>query len=335
MKDMKKRTSAEICGEEKPQAAAGACACEAPAGSLQKKHASLGFLRQWQLWVMLLPGIIFYAIYRYGPMFGLMVAFKDYSPFLGVFKSPWVGFKHFERLFTNPQFWSLFRNTLILGVLSLLITFPSSIIFALVLNEVQQPKIKKTYQTLSYLPTFLSIVIVCSIFTSLFSVGGFINDIIQAFGGERINFMIDPKYYRLVYIASETWAGLGSGAIIYLAALSGVDQTLYEAAELDGCSRIKKIWYITLPSILPTVMTMLLLRIGNIIRIGPDRTILLYQPSTYSVADIFGSFVYRVGIVDRGYSYASAVGIFESVLAALILVTANKISKKTTGEGIF
>lgn len=305
------------------------------APNLKKKSKFRQFLQQWQLWLMLLPGLVFYIVYRYGPMFGLVIAFKDYSPFLGVWDSPWVGFKHFERLFSNSDFWLMFRNTVTLGGLSLVIFFPTCIIFSLLLNEVLNKRAKKIYQTISYMPTFLSIVIVCSIFTNLFSFSGLINDVIEFFGGTRINFMIKSEYYYLVYMVSELWAGIGSGSIVYLAALSGVDQNLYEAADLDGCSRIKKIWHITIPSIMPTIVTMFLLKIGNIIRIAPDKTLLLYQPSTRSVADIFGSYVYRVGITQRSYSYAAAVGIFESVLAAIILVIANKTAKRTTGESLW
>ncbi len=302
---------------------------------LNRKNKWSRFWRQGQLWLMLLPGLLFYLIYRYAPMFGLFVAFKDYSPFLGVWESPWVGFKHFERLFTNPDFWKLFKNTITLGGLSLVVFFPSCIIFSLVLNEVLSKRAKKIYQTISYMPTFLSIVIICSIFTNMFNVAGFVNDIVEFFGGERINFMLKSEYYYLIYMLSDLWAGIGSGSIVYLAALSGVDQNLYEAAELDGCSRIKKIWHITIPSIMPTIVTMFLLRIGNIIRIAPDKTLLLATDAVRSVSEIFGTYVYRVGITQRSYSYAAAVGIFESVVAAIILVCANKASKRTTGEGLW
>lgn len=308
-------------------------------GQLDKKstkHLACKLWNQRQLWLMLLPGLLFYLIYRYSPMFGLVISFKDYSPFLGVFESKWVGLEHFERFFSTPKFWELFRNTLTLGCLSLCISFPMTILFALILNEVRQKKAKKVFQTISYLPNFLSIVIVCSIFIDLFSVThGTINKLIIQFGGAPIDFRAKPEWYYFIYITSELWAGLGSGAIIYLAALSGVDHTLYEAADLDGCSRIKKVWHVTLPSIMPTIITMFLLRVGNIIRIGADKTLLLYAPTTYEVADIFSSYVYRVGMGDHDYSFAAAVGMFESVLAALILVAANKGSKKLTGESLW
>ena len=287
------------------------------------------------LFLMLIPGLVFYLVFRYGPMYGLNIAFKDYSPFLGVDASPWIGFKQFERLFANKDFWQMFWNTLRVGVLSLLIGFPAPIIFALILNEIRKPGIKKVYQTISYLPHFLSVVIVCSIFLDLFSVGGLINKIIIALGGSAVNFAMEPEWYDLIYQSSAVWASIGSGSIVYLAALSGVDQQLYEAAEIDGCSRLKMIWKITLPCILPTVVTMFLLQVGNVIRIAPDKTLLLYQPSTMNVADIIGTYVYRVGITMRSYSYAAAVGMFESVLAAVILFITNRIAKWRTGTSLW
>lgn len=287
------------------------------------------------LLLMLLPGLVYYIIFRYGPMYGLITAFQNYSPFLGMQDSPWVGLDHFERLFNNKDFWQMFGNTLRLGLMQLLIVFPTPIIFALLLNEIRQARLKKIYQTVSYLPHFLSVVIVCSIFINLFSYDGLISTIAVFFGGEAKNFLMESEYYDLIYHSSTIWASFGSSSIVYLAALSGVDQQLYEAAELDGCSRMKMIWKITLPSIMPTIVTMFLLQVGNVIRVAPDKTLLLYQPSTYDVADIISTYVYRVGIKTRNYSYASAVGLFESVLAAVILFTTNRIAKKKTGTSLW
>lgn len=287
------------------------------------------------LFLMLLPGLVYYIIFRYGPMYGLVTAFQYYSPFLGMEESPWAGMVHFERLFSNKDFWQMFGNTLRIGALELLIVFPSPIIFALILNEIRQERIKKVYQTISYLPHFLSVVIVCSIFINLFSFDGLVSKIAVLFGGAAKNFLMESEYYDLIYQLSTVWATFGSSSIVYLAALSGVDQQLYEAADLDGCSRIKKIWKITIPSIMPTIVIMFLLQVGNIIRIAPDKTLLLYQPSTYNVADIIASYVYRVGIETRNYSYASAVGLFESVLAAVILFVTNWFAKKKTGTSLW
>lgn len=287
------------------------------------------------LLLMLLPGLVYYIVFRYGPMYGLTTAFQNYSPFLGMQDSPWVGLDHFERLFKNRDFWQMFFNTLRVGALQLLVVFPSPIIFALILNEIRQARLKKIYQTISYLPHFLSVVIVCSIFINLFSFDGLVSQIVVALGGEAKNFLMESEYYDLIYQLSTIWATIGSSSIVYLAALSGVDQQLYEAAQIDGCSRLKMIWKITIPSIMPTIVIMFLLQVGNVIRIAPDKTLLLYQPSTYDVADIIGTYVYRVGIQTRNYSYASAVGLFESVLAAIILFTTNMIAKKKTGTSIW
>ncbi len=289
-----------------------------------------------QLLILLLPGLLFYIIFRYGPMYGMIIAFKKYSPFLGVAKSPFVGFKYFEQLFTGSDFFMLFKNTLLLGVLKLALVFPMPIIFALMLNEVKNAHSKKFFQTVSYLPSFLSLVIICSMFIDLFSINsGLINKLIVLFGGEKINFMVLPQWYLPVYILSDIWAGLGSGAIIYLSALSAVDPQLYEAAKIDGCTRFRMIFAITVPSILPTIITMFLLQCGSIMSIAADKALLLYNPMTYSVADIFSTYTYRVGIANRSYSFGTAVGMVGSVLSALVLLFANNLSKKTTGNSLW
>ena len=297
------------------------------------------FQRIWrdrQLWVLLLPGLAFFLIFRYGPMYGLQIAFKKYSPFLGVDKSPWVGLQYFVQFAKSKDFGMLFRNTVTLSLLSLFINFPAPIVFALLLNEVRQPKAKKLFQTVSYLPHFLSVVVVCSIFMDFFSPSvGLVNRIITSMGGKAIFFVASPRWYRFVYIVSDLWAGLGSGAIIYLAALAGVDPTLYEAASIDGCTRFKMVRHITLPSILPTVITMFLLSCGRLLNVGADKTLLLYSPLTYEVADVFSTYVYRVGITKANYSFASAVGMFTSILSAGVLLMANAVSRRTTGESLW
>jgi len=301
-----------------------------------KKGIGKQLWKQRELFLMLFPGLLFYLVFRYGPIYGIAIAFQNYSPFLGVEGSEWVGLKHFKRLFSNELLPRLLGNTLRLGVLQLSVVFLSTIIFALILNEVRHARIKKIYQTVSFLPSFLSLVIICSIFTELFSMkSGVINQIITALGGEAIYFNGSPKYYFLIYILSDVWTGIGSGSIVYLAALSGVDQNLYEAAALDGCSRLKRIRYITIPCIMPTIITMFLLSVGGIIRIAPDKTILLYNDLTRETADIIGSYVYRVGLIDKNYSFSTAVGLVESVLASIILVLTNYISKRKTGSGLW
>lgn len=302
-----------------------------------KKNTFLKRLRRdHQLLILLLPGLLFYLVFRYGPMYGIVIAFKKYSPFLGVAKSPWVGMQYFRQFFSSAEFANLFRNTLVLGFWSMLFGFPAPILFALVLNEVRSSAAKKIYQTVSYLPHFLSLVVVCSIFRELFSISsGLINRILTSLGVPAINFLIRPEWYRFIYIVSGIWSSLGSGAIVYLAALAGVDPQLYEAARIDGCTRVKMILNITLPSILPTVVTMFLLNCGNIMRIPADKTLLLYNPMTYEVADIFSTYTYRIGLVKKNFSFATAVGLFESVIAALVLLAANTASRKVTGESLW
>lgn len=302
----------------------------------KKKTLLQRIRRDHQLLILLIPGLLFYAIFRYGPMYGIVIAFKKYSPFLGVAKSPWVGLQYFRQFFGSSDFWLLFKNTLLLGFWSMLFGFPAPILFALVLNEVRSSALKKFYQTVSYLPYFLSLVVVCSIFRELFSVSnGLINRIITATGAQPIHFLVKPEWYRFIYILSNVWSGLGSGAIVYLAALSAIDPQLYEAARIDGCTRFKMIWSITLPSILPTIVTMFLLQCGNIMRIGADKTLLLYNPMTYEVADIFSTYIYRIGLEKKSFSLATAAGLFESVIAVAVLLAANTASRKITGESLW
>ncbi|GHU75778.1 sugar ABC transporter permease [Clostridia bacterium] len=292
--------------------------------------------RDHQLLVLLLPGLVFYAVFRYGPMYGILIAFKKYSPFLGIMRSPWVGAQHFVKFFRSSDFFLLLRNTFLLGVYSLLFSFPATLLFALLLNEVMHPGFKKAVQTIAYLPTFLSVVIVCSMTIELLSPqNGLINKIIMGVGRKSIYFLIKPEWYRTFYIASGIWASLGSGAIIFLAALSGIDPALYEAATLDGCRRLGMVRHITLPSILPTIVTMFILQSANVMRIGADKTLLLYNPMTYAVSDIIASFVYRKGIVEKNFSYGAAVGLFESVVACAILLSTNALSRWTTGESLW
>lgn len=294
------------------------------------------FKRDRQLLIIFLPCIIFYTIFRYGPMYGIIIAFKKYGVFLGIAKSPWVGLKYFEQFFTSPDFWLLFKNTLLLGLYTLLWTFPFPIVFSILLNEVRNNKFKKTIQTVSYLPSFLSIVVISSMVIDFLSPSrGLINNLISAVGFERQYFMIKPEWFRTVYIASDIWSTMGFGAIIYLAALSGVDPTLYEAGRVDGCSRFRAMWHITLPGIFPTIATMFILKSGNMFRIGFEKVLLLYTPTTYEVADVFSTYVYRKGMLESNYSYAAAVGLFESIVALIMLLITNTISKKLSEQSLW
>lgn len=292
--------------------------------------------RDRQLLIIFLPCIIFYVIFRYGPMYGVIIAFKKYNVYLGMLKSPWVGFKYFEQFFSSTDFFLLLKNTFLLGFYSLIWGFPAPIIFAILLNEVRNQKFKKSVQTVSLLPSFLSVVIICSMVIDFLSPGhGVINNILAAMGFERQYFLAKPEWFRTIYIGSDIWAGMGFGAIIYLAALTGIDPTLYEAGKVDGCNRFHAMWHITLPGIFPTIAIMFILRVGNIMRIGFEKVLLLYTPMTYEVSDIFSTYVYRRGLLEANYSYGAAVGLFESVVALVLLLIANTVSRKLSEQSLW
>lgn len=292
--------------------------------------------RDRQLLILFIPCIIFYVLFRYGPLYGLIIAFKDYSVFSGVLGSEWVGLKHFIQFFTNQDFWILFRNTLLLGFYTLIFGFPFPIILAILLNEVRLQWFKKSVQTLSYLPAFLSVVIISSMIIDFLSpTNGLFNQLLSAVGIEKKYFLIDPDWFRPIYVVSEIWGTMGYEAIIYLAAIAGISPTLYEAARVDGASRFRMIWYITIPGLLPTLLVMFILKTGSMIRIGYEKVLLLYNPMTYDVADVFSTYVYRKGLLESNYSYAAAVGMFEAVVAMIMLLGANYLSKRIGGNGLW
>ncbi len=305
---------------------------------VKKKSLAKRIAEDWQLILLALPGIIFYLVFRYGPMYGIQIAFKDYGIFLGVIESPWEDpwFHNFQVFFTSGDFWPLLRNTFMIGVLSLVWSFPIPIIFALFLNEIKNVSFKKTIQTITYLPALLSMVVVCSMAIDMLSPSsGIFNKLIEALGGEAIYFMVKPEWFRTILIFIQVWHSFGSGAIIYIAALGGVDPQLYEAARIDGCSRLKSLWHVSIPAILPTVVTMFIMKSGNIIKVGYEQVLLLYNPATYEVADIFGTFVYRKGILETNYAYSTAVSLFESIIALFFVVSSNTISKKVNETSLW
>ncbi len=298
---------------------------------IHRKTFGERIINDWQLILLALPGFVFYIIFRYGPMYGLVIAFKDYGIYRGILQSPWAvpPTKHFAAFFGSGDFWILFRNTALIGIYSLLYGFPIPILFAMLLNEVRHMKYKKFVQTSTYLPSFLSVVVVCSMFTDMLSPSsGLINTIIAALGGTKTYFLTKPEWFRTIYVGTGIWSSFGYNAIIYLAALSGVDPQLYEAAKIDGCGRIKSMWYVTLPGILPTIATMFILSSGHILNTGADKVLLLYNPATYSVADVFSTYVYRKGILETNYSYSTAVGLFNSLVGLLFVLMSNTISRK-------
>ena len=284
--------------------------------------------RDRQLVLMLAPVIIFFILFAYYPLYGVIIAFKDFSITKGIMGSPWVGFKYFKQFFTSPFFPRLMRNTVLISVYSLLWGFPIPILFALLINEVKSKNFKRVIQTISYLPHFISLVIVCSMVIDIFSSEGIINDIIFGFTGKRILFLGDPKWFRTVYVASGVWQTFGWNSIIYLAAITGINPDLYEASKIDGAGRLRQIWHVTLPGIKPTIVTLLILNIGKLMSVGYEKIILLYDSSTYETADVISTYVYRSGLLNSQYSYAGAVGLFNSAINIFILVLCNWVGKK-------
>lgn len=291
--------------------------------------------RNWSLYILALPVLVFYIIFCYKPMYGAVIAFMDYTPASGIGGSEWVGLDNFIRFFTSPYFGRLMKNTLLLSIYSIAFGFPAPIILALLLNEVRNARFKRFSQTITYLPHFISLVVACGMIKTFCLSDGLFNDIIYFFGGSRLPLLQDPGYFRTIYIVSSIWQEVGWGSIIYLSALSGVDSQLYEAASIDGAGKWKQLLHITLPSIQPTIIIMLILRIGSLMSMGYEKTILLYNPSTYSTADIISSYVYRAGLIEQDWSYSTAIGLFNSAINCVLLVAANRISRKSTDTSLW
>lgn len=287
------------------------------------------------LYIIMLVPIIYYILFHYMPMYGVIVAFKDYNIVKGVMGSPWAGFKHFQKFLTDDYFWKLVRNTLLLNIYGLVWGFPIPIILALLLNEVRGGKFKRIVQTVSYLPHFISTVVVCGMVVNFLSTDGILNQIITALGGERIQYLMDPKYFRTIFTASGIWQTAGWTSIIYLSALTGVDQEVVEAAMIDGANRWQRIRHVTLPAIAPTISTMLIMNLGKLMNLGYEKVLLLYNGSTYETADVISTYVYRRGILSNDFSYATAVGLFQSVIGVILLISANKISKKISETSLW
>lgn len=294
------------------------------------------FKRYWQLYAMMLLPILYFIIFKYIPMFGNVLAFRRYRPGMGPFGVSWVGFRYFERFMQDGAFWRAFRNTLVISLGNLVLNFPIPILFAILLNEVRNVRFKKLVQTVSYMPRFISTVVVIAILKELLSPSsGLINTFLSSFGMEPIYFMNEPQYFRLIYILTDTWQFTGWTAIIYLAAITGINMDLFEAAQIDGASRLQQIIHITIPSILPTIMVMLILNIGRMLSLGFEKVLLMYTPSNSGVSDIIDTLVYRTGLANQNYSYATAIGLFSGVIGVILVSSSNKISKKLTGDGIY
>ena len=286
------------------------------------------FQKNRALYFMISPVVLFYIIFHYKTMYGAIIAFYNYRPARGLEGSKWVGLDHFIYFFKSPFFARTLKNTLAISLLNLLFAFPAPIILALLLNEVRNKYFKKIVQTVTYLPHFISSVIICGMLASFCLSTGLFNDIIEFFGGQRIPLLQGTEYYRTIYIASDIWQTIGWSSIIYLAALSGVDKNLYEAAQLDGASKWKQTWHITIPSILPTIMIQLILKIGTLMSVGYEKIILLYNEGIYETSDVISTYVYRKGLQDFQYSFSAAVGLFNTAINFALIMIFNKISKK-------
>ncbi len=297
-------------------------------------------LRDWSrhkyIYLMLLPVVIYYLVFLFFPMYGLQIAFKDFSPAKGIMGSDWVGFKHFVSFYHSYYFVRLIRNTLMLSLYTLIFGFPAPIILALLLNEIRNRVFKNVVQSITYLPHFISVVVVSGMLVDFLSSDGLINQLTGLFGIHSITFLIEPGWFRTVYVSSDIWQGIGWGSIIYLAAITGIDPSLYEAARTDGAGRFKQMLHITIPGIMPTVIIMLILRFGSLMAGGSlEKILLLYNSTTYETSDVISTFVYRRGLLQNDYGFSAAIGLFNNIINFILLVSANKISRKVNDTSLW
>jgi putative aldouronate transport system permease protein len=286
--------------------------------------------------MMLFPGLLYFLIYKYVPMWGLLIAFQDYQTFLGFAHSPWVGLKHFQTFFGEEAFWMLLRNTFILAVYNIVFFFPLPIVISLMLNEVRKEFFKRFVQTLVYIPHFVSWVVVVGISFLFFSPqGGIVNNILSSIGSEPVNLLLSKEWFRTMITSQVIWKETGWGTIIFLAALAGVDPGLYEAARIDGANRWQQLWHITLPAIRSTIVIMLILRLGIFMDSGFEQIFLMVNSLNREVGEVFDTYVYNAGIAQGKFSYSAAVGMFKSVISLVLVVGANKLAKKFGEEGIY
>lgn len=287
------------------------------------------------IYLMAIPMVVYFILFHYIPMYGIVIGFKDFSPRIGIWGSPWVGLKHFKEFFDSLYFSRTVRNTALLSLYSLLWGFPASIILALLLNEIRREKFKRCIQTITYLPHFISLVVICGLIVDFTSTDGLFNAILSNFGVEATNWLTKPEWFRTIYIGSGVWQSIGWDSIIFLAALTGIDPSLYEAAKIDGAGRWKQMLHVTLPGLMPTIVIMLILNIGGLMSVGYEKIILLYNSLTYETADVISSYVYRKGLQGGDYSFSTAVGLFESIIGFTLLIIANKLSKKITEQSLW
>lgn len=302
----------------------------------KKKSILKDIFKCWQLYVLLIPTIIYFILFCYGPMYGVQLAFKEYNAVAGITGSPWVGFSNFTRFFSSYQFKQLLWNTITLSLYQLVVSFPVPIILALALNQVRHAKFKKLVQTVTYAPHFISVVVLVGMLNIFFSTrGGLVNEVVQIFGGDPIYFLGKEQYYQNMYVWSGVWQNMGWSAIIYLAALSGVSPELHEAAVVEGASKLQRIWYIDIPAILPTIVTLLILNCGQIMSIGFEKSFLMQNQLNIGISEIIPTYVYKMGLINAQYGFSTAVGLFNSVINCTLLVLVNKFSKKMGQSGLW
>ena len=286
-------------------------------------------------YLLILPVLVYLFLFCYKPMYGLVIAFKNYKPTRGIAGSKWVGFLWFETFFKDPYFFRLIRNTFLLSLLNIVFGFPAPILLALLLNEVGNNKFKRTVQTITYMPYFISMVVMCSIIRIYCQENGLFSQIAEFFGGSRKNYLMDAGAFRPIHVLSGIWQGIGWNSIIYLAALAGIDQAQYEAARIDGANRWQQVLHITIPGILPTIVVLFVLRMGSILNVGYEKVLLLYNTSIYETADVLSTYIYRMGLESQKYSLSTAVGLFNTLVNIVFLVLTNWISRRTTESGLF
>lgn len=317
-------------------------ACAVPQVKVKKRRRAWVYIRQHPfLYLMLLPGLFFLFVYKFTPLYGILMAFKDYNIFRGsnpihaIALSPWVGFQHFNKLFASSQFSKVLANTFIINGMKILFLFPIPIVCAVLLNEIRRVKMRRTLQTAIYIPYFFSWVIIFGIFYSILGSYGIVNTLLGALGNAPVRFFTDQRIFRAVLVFTEGWKEVGYNTVIYLAAITAIDTTLYEAARVDGANKLRQIWHITLPGLTPTIILMLILKVGYILDTGFEQVLVFYNPAVYDVADIIQTYVYRLGMGRMDYSMSTAFGLFNSVVAFILIVGANTISKRFLHRSIW
>jgi putative aldouronate transport system permease protein len=312
----------------------------APTAAVHRKTAfstrvRRDFTRNKAVYLLILPVIAYYMLFAYVPMYGAIIAFKEYVPAKGILDSQWVGLAHFREFFNSMYFTRVLKNTVLISFYNLVIGFPAPILLALLFNELKNQVFKRITQTITYLPHFITMIVIAGIIRDFTLSDGLINDFIAWFGGERTAFLQKAEYFRTIYVTSEIWQSVGWGTIIYLAAIAGIDQQQYEAAKIDGANKWRQIWHITLPGIQPVILILLILKLGHMMDVGYEKIILLYNPATFETADVISSYVFRKGILEFNYSLSTAVGLVNSLINFILLIVANYLSRRASGNSLW